>query len=74
MSNIHRIDKDYLELSDALLRLGCAIWKMYPNHAEDIKVVLPKFMHKELFGECKHMQQIIVQGPFGKYRVEGDDA
>jgi hypothetical protein len=71
---IQRVDKSYLELSEALLNLGCAIWKMYPNHAEDIKVVLPKFMHKELFGECKYMQQIIVQGPFGKYRVEGDDA
>lgn len=73
MSNIQRVDKDYLELSDALLRLGCAVMKMYPNHAEDIKVVLPKFMHKELFGECKGMHKVVVQGPFGQYRVEGSD-
>jgi hypothetical protein len=71
---IQRVDKSYLELSEALLNLGCAIWKMFPNHAEDIKIVLPKFVHKELFGECNGMHKVVVQGPFGQYRVEGDDA
>jgi hypothetical protein len=46
---------------------------MFPNHAEDIKIVLPKFVHKELFGECDGIHKVVVQGPFGQYRVEADE-
>lgn len=68
--NILRVDKDYLELSDALLKLGCAVFKLYGEQAEDIKVVLPASMHKELFGESKGFGHVVVQGPYGRYRVE----
>lgn len=70
--NIVKVDKDYLELSDALLRLGCAVFKMYGVRAQEIKVVLPLDIHKELFGECKGYHHVVVEGPYGRYRVEAE--
>lgn len=68
--SVVRVDENYLKLSDALLKLGCALYEMYQDQVEDIKVVLPAKMHRDLFGECKGFQNVVVQGPYGQYRVE----
>jgi hypothetical protein len=66
---IQRVDKDYLELSEALLKLGCAVDKMFPDRATEIEVTMPEWMHQEIFGSHKGFHEVFVRGPFGQYRM-----
>jgi hypothetical protein len=65
-----RVNDNYRALSEALLKLGCAIETMFPNQAEDICVLFPKHIHQELFGICKNTDQVRVEGPFGHYPID----
>jgi hypothetical protein len=68
--SVVRVDDNYRALSEALLKLGCAIDAMYPDHADKIRVILPKYMHEELFGVSKGFYQVVVEGPFGQFPVD----
>ena len=68
--SVVRVDDNYRALSEALLKLCCAIDAMYPDHAGKIRVILPKDMHQELFGVSKGFHQVVVEGPFGRYPVD----
>jgi hypothetical protein len=70
--SVVRVDDNYRALSEALLKLGCAIDAMFPDQAEKIRVILPKQIHQELFGSSFGMNQVVVEGPFGRYLVDSE--
>jgi hypothetical protein len=68
--SVVRVDDNYRALSESLLKLGCAIDKMFPDEACNIRVVLPKAMHVSIFGEARGFHRVVVEGPFGQFPVD----